>query len=117
MEQTLTWTAVVFGVGLSSLLFMTSKWILEIIGLKVSWKEEPSLPEVAPVRFSQTNQALVGRQGVAMSPLSPSGYIKIGDIEYQAHATVGMIDAGTYVSVNSVTGFVLNVEKLPDAAG
>ena len=56
--------------------------------------------------------ALVGRRGVTLSDLRPSGRVRVGDKEWVATAGPGVsIDQGEQVRVTSVYGQVLKVER------
>ena len=57
--------------------------------------------------------ALVGRKGVALSDLRPSGKVRVGDKDWVATADPGVsIDQGEDIRVRAVYGRVLRVERL-----
>ena len=59
--------------------------------------------------------ALVGRKGVALSDMRPSGRVRIGDKDWVATADPGVsIDQGEDIRVRAVYGRVLRVEKLSE---
>jgi len=64
---------------------------------------------VAPEVLSEQN-ALVGREGVAVTSLFPSGQIEIDGRRHEARLEVGSVDAGTPVRVLRRTDFGLIVE-------
>ncbi len=56
--------------------------------------------------------ALVGRKGVALSDLRPSGRVRVGDKDWVATADPGVsIDRGEHIRVRAVYGRVLRVER------
>ena len=55
--------------------------------------------------------ALVGRGGVAQSPLRPSGRVEIDGALYDAKSALGYVDAGTAVIVTGVEGWSIVVEQ------
>ena len=59
--------------------------------------------------------ALVGRKGVALSDMRPSGRVRVGDKDWVATADPGVsIDRGEDIRVRAVYGRVLRVEKLSE---
>ena len=60
-------------------------------------------------------ETLVGRHGVALGALSPTGQVKVGGELWKAHCAAGC-DAGTEVVVSSVDGLTLEVVPAPSPA-
>ncbi len=61
---------------------------------------------------SAADAALVGRRGVTLSDLRPSGRVQVGDKDWVATADPGVsIDRGEQVRVRAVYGEVLKVER------
>ena len=56
---------------------------------------------------------LIGRRGVAVTVLRPSGQIEIGGRRFEATVEVGAVDAGDAVIVRGRTDFALIVQKAP----
>lgn len=65
---------------------------------------------VAPEVLSEQD-ALVGRTGVAVTSLFPSGQVEIDGQRHEARLEVGFVEAGTPVRVVRRTGFSLIVEE------
>jgi membrane-bound serine protease (ClpP class) len=59
-----------------------------------------------------SGEALVGRSGVAVTALFPSGQVEIGGRRYEAKLGMGFADAGTSVRVTGVSEFCLTVEVM-----
>jgi membrane-bound serine protease (ClpP class) len=55
--------------------------------------------------------ALIGSQGVVITPLRPGGEVEIEGRRYQAQLDLGSAAAGTRVVVTGRTDFGLKVEK------
>lgn len=55
--------------------------------------------------------ALVGREGLAVTALRPSGQIEVGGHRYEARVALGTLDAGRRVVVRGHTDFGLIVEE------
>ena len=61
---------------------------------------------------SAADAALVGRKGVTLSDLRPSGRVRVGDRDWVATADPGVaIDRGEQVRIRAVYGEVLKVER------
>ncbi len=58
---------------------------------------------------------LVGRRGVAVTALFPSGEVEVGGRRYQAKLELGFVDANSPVIVTGHTDFGLRVEKAEQA--
>ena len=67
------------------------------------------VPEV-----SQT--ALIGREGVAVTDMYPSGQVEIDGQRHEARVAVGMLDAGQRVVVRAQREFGLLVESVEERA-
>ena len=57
-------------------------------------------------------EELVGKTGVVVSPLMPSGKVKIGDGVYDAKSSEPTIDAGVEIEVVGFDSFSLTVKKV-----
>lgn len=64
----------------------------------------------------ETLDALVGREGVAQSPLRPSGLVRVDGRRVDAQSQEGWAEAGTRVHVIAVQGTRVLVRSLPPAA-
>lgn len=58
-------------------------------------------------------QAIIGKTGVAMTPLFPSGQVELAGRRYEARLAMGFADAGAKVVVTGRSEFGLIVELLP----
>jgi membrane-bound ClpP family serine protease len=65
-------------------------------------------------RLAERN-AMVGRTGIAFSPLRPSGKVEIDGRHHDAASDGGFIDAGTTVEVVGWSGFVMIVRGVNDS--
>lgn len=63
----------------------------------------------APVRSGP--QALVGREGVAVSPLAPAGRVRVDSEVWSAVADDAVISPGEHVRVQAVEGVILHVAR------
>jgi membrane-bound serine protease (ClpP class) len=98
---------VVVAVGLLALVFrfLPHGWIWQ----RLSVRGAVSGAGVTTAVLSE-QEALVGREGVAVTSLFPSGQIEIEGRRYEARLEVGFVEAGTPVRVVRRTGFNLIVE-------
>ena len=55
---------------------------------------------------------LIGKQGLSITRLNPSGVIEIEGKQYEAHAEINYIDKGKSVLVCSMDNFKINVKEL-----
>ena len=60
--------------------------------------------------------ALVGREGVAHSPLRPSGRVEIDGALYDAKSSLGYVETGTHVRVVGTEGWSIVVEEAGGSA-
>jgi membrane-bound serine protease (ClpP class) len=60
----------------------------------------------------ERKRALVGAEGVTMTPMRPSGSVKIDGVVIEASCETGMIEAGTRVRVTRLDGFVVRVRPV-----
>jgi membrane-bound serine protease (ClpP class) len=98
---------VVVAVGLLALVFrfLPHGWIWQRLAVRGA----VSGAGVTTAVLSE-QEALVGREGVAVTSLFPSGQIEIEGRRYEARLEVGFVEAGTPVRVVRRTGFNLIVE-------
>lgn len=68
--------------------------------------------EISPSTPSASSD-LVGKSGIAVTGLFPSGQVEIADARYEARLAVGHADPGTTVRVTAKSGFSLIVEVIP----
>ena len=64
----------------------------------------------APESLADAN-GLIGRRGVVATALRPSGQVEIDGVRYEARVEVGVLDAGTAVTVARRTDFALIVVR------
>ena len=55
---------------------------------------------------------LIGKKGLSVTRLNPSGVIKINGKEYEAHAQISYIEKGKVVLVCSSDNFKINVREI-----
>ena len=65
----------------------------------------------------RSNQApgsadIVGREGLALTRLNPSGIVKVDGQSYQAQSLDGYVDSGDSIRVSSQDNFKLIIQKL-----
>lgn len=104
--QKLLLALVVAGVLLGLLArFLPHGWIWNRLAVGGAVPGSGVDPEVAG-----EEAALVGREGIAVTALFPSGQVEIDGRRYEARVAVGFVEAGTPVRVLSRTDFTLLVE-------
>lgn len=99
-------------------LFLMGRWVLGLFGIQATRLIPP--PPVQPAReasrrlpgkrLREIDGALVGRTGVTLSPLRPSGLVDVGGAVYEASAQGVFVEAGTSVKVVGVARLTLQVE-------
>ncbi len=78
-----------------------------LCGLYVRWV-------IAPLRTRRKltgSESMPGKVGLASTPLSPSGEVRVEGITWRARSASGNLQAGERVTVKAVEGLVLVVEK------
>jgi membrane-bound serine protease (ClpP class) len=63
------------------------------------------------VTTSESQPTLIGRTGLAVTPLYPSGHIEIDGRHYEARLAIGSAENGSSVVVTAQTEFGIIVEK------
>ena len=101
--------ALVLGVALAR--FMPKGWFWDRMVLQAAIGTAAQTAGTAPEAAAAA--ALVGSQGVVITPLRPGGEVEIDGRRYQAQLDLGSAAAGTRVVVTGRTDFGLKVEKLP----
>jgi membrane-bound serine protease (ClpP class) len=108
--------SVVTGVVLAALIFVAMLRFLPQGGLwgrmvlHASVGGEPHLKPLVRPEAGPGEAALVGRTGVAVTGLFPSGQVQVAGRRYEAHLTNGFADIGTEVLVVREAEFGLEVE-------
>jgi membrane-bound serine protease (ClpP class) len=69
----------------------------------------------APIPAMETTVPAPGAEGVAVTPMFPSGEIEVAGKRYEARLAVGHVPAGTPVVVTGRDGFALTVEPKASA--
>lgn len=91
----------------------TAVWIVkDVLLFPFVWRAyDPDAPSAA--------NAMVGRRGVAVQRLEPSGYIQVGGELWNAELEAGetTVEAGETVLVQEVRGLTLQVRRERDARG
>jgi membrane-bound serine protease (ClpP class) len=91
--------------------FLPRSWILQRISLAGSGLAPAQFAGVAPERVTElVNTA--GREGVAVTALSPSGQVRVDGRRYEAQVALGSLEAGTPIRVVGRKDFCLLVEPL-----
>jgi membrane-bound ClpP family serine protease len=67
-------------------------------------------------RAAVGRETIVGRRAVVVTTLAPEGQVRVDGEIWQARAADGLVERGADVTVLSVTGLVLEVER-PRAPG
>ena len=104
------------GLGLSVVLgvlllrYMPKGWVWDkmVVGSAIGGAAQ--IAGVAPEAAHEVVN-LIGRRGVAVTVLRPSGQIEIGGRRFEAIVEVGAVDAGDAVIVRGRTDFALIVQK------
>lgn len=99
-----------FAVGLALLRFLPRGWIWDRMVLSASVQGTSQTSAEATGAVGATG-GLVGRQGVAVTSLFPSGQIEIDGRRYEARLALGHADPGTVVVVRRHSEFGLVVEE------
>ncbi len=101
-------TSVVLALAL--LRFLPRGWVWDRMVLSAAVTS--SAAELAETSGGRTSSSeLVGKRGVAVTPLFPSGQVEIDGQRYEARIAVGSADIGAPVVVTRRTEFGLDVEK------
>jgi membrane-bound serine protease (ClpP class) len=61
-------------------------------------------------------EALVGKRGVVVTDLKPKGEVRVEGVTWRAESLSGEIARGEWVTVKTLKGLVVLVEKAPEAA-
>ena len=95
------------------LAFIVILWLSSRIGEKGMFRKIALVADLSDSESAnpETN-AMVGKTGVAMTVLRPSGKIIIGDAVYDAVSNQGFIDSGQEVAVVKFENMQLYVEKI-----
>jgi membrane-bound serine protease (ClpP class) len=101
--------ALVLGVAL--LRYLPKGWVWDKMVVRTAVAGAAQAAGTAPAAVAQLD-ALVGRQGVAVTMLRPSGQVVIDGRRFEAKVEVGGIDTGEAVVVAGRTSFGLIVEKV-----
>lgn len=100
--------ALVLGVALAR--FMPKGWFWDRMVLQAVIGTAAQTAGAAPEAAAEAG-ALIGSQGVVITPLRPGGEVEIEGRRYQAQLDLGSAAAGTRVVVTGRTDFGLKVEK------
>lgn len=91
--------------------FIPKGWFWQHLAVAEAGQGSAQVAGGAPTIAGELN-VLVGRQGVAVTSLFPSGQVEIEGRRYEARLEVGFAPAGTRVLVKGATDFGLVVEAL-----
>lgn len=87
--------------------------LLNRLVLKAPTAEETSPSLLEAMGAPDDGPVKPGAEGVAITPLRPSGRVQVGDEIIDVVAEIGFIAAGQPVRVTRVQAFCINVEPLP----
>jgi membrane-bound serine protease (ClpP class) len=91
--------------------FLPKGWLWDRMVLQAAIGSSAQVAGTAP-EGAASAAALIGRQGVVITPLRPGGEVEIDGRRYQAQLELGSAAAGTPVVVIGRTDFGLKVEKI-----
>jgi membrane-bound serine protease (ClpP class) len=97
--------------GAALIRFLPKGWVWDKMVIGTAIAGSAQLAGINPQAGDEIS-ALVGRRGIAVTMLRPSGQIEIGGRRYEAKVDLGGIDTGEEVVVRGCTDFGLIVEKL-----
>lgn len=89
--------------------FLPKSWFWDRMVLTSSVGSSAQLAGVAPEASTRTD-ALIGQEGVAITPLRPFGQVEIAGTRYEARLSFGTAASGTRVVVTGRSDFGLTVE-------
>lgn len=89
--------------------FIPKSWFWDRLVLRTAVSAQAQTAGSAP-EFVEAAPSLVGRRGVAVTALFPSGQVEIDGRRYEARLAVGFADSGAAVVVTGRTEFGLTVE-------
>ena len=102
--------ALAVALGAALLRFLPRRWLWDRLVVGTTIGGAAQIAGGAPGDAAEVD-ALVGRRGVAMTALRPSGQIEVAGRRFEAKVDVGSIDAGEAVVVRGRTDFGLIVER------
>jgi membrane-bound serine protease (ClpP class) len=100
--------SVVFGVALAK--FIPKGWVWDKMVVESAIGGAAQVGGGAP-DAAVALASLVGRQGVAVTMLRPSGQVEIEGRRYEAKSEIGIVDSGDVIVVRGRSDFGLIVEK------
>jgi membrane-bound serine protease (ClpP class) len=101
---------IALGLGIGLARFLPRGWVWDKLVVQSTVAGAAQVAGGAAERAADITR-LVGREGVAVSALRPSGQIEIDGRRYEARVLVGAIERGRPVVVQSATDFGLVVEE------
>lgn len=101
---------VAVGLALALAKFIPQGWFFSRLALARPIAGSAQVAGSAPEQAVEIDE-LIGRSGVAVTGLFPSGQIEIAGRRYEARVEVGSVPPGTRVTVRQRTSFGLLVEK------
>lgn len=97
--------------GLALARFLPKGWFWDRIIVNATVSSVAQAAGSAPFSSMPSIEAIVGKVGVAVTPLRPGGQVEIDGKRFEAKVEVGAIDAGSKVTILSCTDFGLVVEE------
>jgi membrane-bound serine protease (ClpP class) len=91
--------------------FLPKGWILSRIAVGGAPAGAAQAAGVAPERAGEIG-SLIGREGVALTALTPSGQVEVDGARYEAQVAVGVVEAGARVRVVERKAFAVLVRPV-----
>jgi membrane-bound serine protease (ClpP class) len=104
-----------FGLALALLRYLPQGWVWDRLTVGATIGGSAQVAGVSPEAAAGLG-ALLGRRGVAVTALMPTGQVEIDGRRYEAKSPLGAVSAGTTVVVRGRTDFGLVVEQAEGAA-
>lgn len=104
-----------FGLALALLRYLPQGWVWDRLTVGATIGGAAQVAGVAPADAAGLG-ALLGRRGVAVTALMPTGQVEIDGRRYEAKVPVGAVNAGATIVVRGRTDFGLVVEEAEGAA-
>ena len=102
--------ALAVALGAALLRFLPRRWLWDRLVVGTTIGGSAQVAGGAPGGAAEVD-ALIGRRGVAVTALRPSGQIEVAGRRFEAKVEVGSIDAGEAIVVQGRTDFGLIVER------
>lgn len=98
-----------FGLMVVLVRFLPRRWIWDRLVLQATVRGATQMAGVSLDEISKPDE-LIGKRGVAVTGLYPSGQVEIADQRYDAQVAIGSVERGTPIVVTGRSEFGLRVE-------